>query len=164
MSEKHYEYCFLCDRETGRAGADEDSLFCDACHDDGDAVEGPYCEECWKAHERGHEIQKGLDESQLTAANERIAKLEAGLNEIHGEIGYYLEHDRELLEKISALKDDKEDAVMPSPSFNSLRLRARGLGWSYIQVNTAGKLVGIPPSPANNHDLIEITAAALKAD
>ena len=37
-------------------------------------------------------------------ADERIAELEAGLAEIHGEIGYYLEHDRELLEKIAALK------------------------------------------------------------
>ena len=37
-------------------------------------------------------------------SDEQITKLKAGLTEIHGEIGYYLEHDKELLEKIADLK------------------------------------------------------------
>jgi hypothetical protein len=35
-----YEYCWICNEPTGRAGRADDSLFDD---DDG----GPYCEACW---------------------------------------------------------------------------------------------------------------------
>ncbi len=36
----NYEYCFLCDSLTGRAGRYDDSLY--------DAEgKGPYCPECW---------------------------------------------------------------------------------------------------------------------
>ena len=38
------ELCILCDAPTGKAGACEDSLYCEECGD------GPMCEECFSKH------------------------------------------------------------------------------------------------------------------
>ena len=43
------EYCFLCGESTGRAGAGEDSIYCDECE------KGPFCLECWHKHEHWKE-------------------------------------------------------------------------------------------------------------
>lgn len=40
-----YEMCCACDSPTGRAGRDDDSLYCPVC----DA--GPFCEECFEKHD-----------------------------------------------------------------------------------------------------------------
>ena len=45
-----YELCTDCDARTGRAGAGEDSMFCDT-HDGA----GPFCEECWQTKHSGCE-------------------------------------------------------------------------------------------------------------
>jgi len=44
------EYCQECDQPTGKAGRDEDSLYCDECweHD------GPFCEQCHTVHINRH--------------------------------------------------------------------------------------------------------------
>lgn len=42
---KKYEYCFLCDQPTGRAGGCEDSIYIE---DD-----GPFCEACYKSFLKG---------------------------------------------------------------------------------------------------------------
>ncbi len=56
---------------------------------------------------------------------------------------------------------DMNDSIIPEPSRNSLILRAKQLGWTYIHTNDHGKLVGTPPPPADNHELIEITRDVL---
>ena len=95
-------------------------------------------------------ITKAAD-TNLVAARGRIAELELTMRTmLDGEAGPPLK------------ASDDNDSAMPSPELNALRIRARQLGWSYIQVNAAGKLVGIPPSPASNHDLIEIKSDLLE--
>ncbi len=41
---RRLERCCVCDDPTGRAGAGEDSIFCERCE------VGPFCEECAKGH------------------------------------------------------------------------------------------------------------------
>lgn len=44
------ERCVVCEEPTGNAGAGDGSIYCDACN------EGPFCDECWAAHQEntGH--------------------------------------------------------------------------------------------------------------
>ena len=52
MNQRPFEYCFLCDEPTGRAGRGDDSLYCDECDT------GPYCSSCFDEHHRGNELAK----------------------------------------------------------------------------------------------------------
>lgn len=56
MTEKRYEYCWICDDLTGRAGRADGSLYCEICEEgDLDGNEhGPFCEECWRKHQHDH--------------------------------------------------------------------------------------------------------------
>jgi hypothetical protein len=44
---REIERCVECDEPTGRAGRDDDSLYCDVCG------AGPFCEKCYDEHEIG---------------------------------------------------------------------------------------------------------------
>lgn len=54
MTEASYEECFLCGDLTERAGAGEDSIYCDECDT------GPYCPKCFRIHHEGNELQKNV--------------------------------------------------------------------------------------------------------
>jgi hypothetical protein len=45
MKEPQYEHCYLCDELTSKAGAADDSVYCDECG------AGPFCDECFVGHE-----------------------------------------------------------------------------------------------------------------
>ena len=97
----------------------------------------------------------------------RIKELKGALSRLLKTHTFYTEHDKIAVDGIKdVLKgepvDNKKDMAMPSPEYNALRNQADQLGWSYIRINADGKLVGLPPPPANNQDLIEITAAVLE--
>ena len=44
---REIERCVECDEPTGRAGRDDDSMYCDVCG------AGPFCEGCYDEHEIG---------------------------------------------------------------------------------------------------------------
>lgn len=50
MHKVEIEKCIFCDEPTGRAGRDEDSLYCEQCD------RGPYCESCWDRHLKAYEV------------------------------------------------------------------------------------------------------------
>ncbi len=62
------------------------------------------CDSGTLSQEEAVKVIVDLSAKEMAAAKVRTAELEAGLAEIHSEIGYYLEHDKKLLEKIAALK------------------------------------------------------------
>ncbi len=108
-----------------------------------------------------------LIEDALAAKDTRIAELKGALSRLLETHTFYTEHDKIAVDGIKdVLKgepvNNKKDMAMPSPEHNALRNQADRLGWSYIRINAEGKLVGLPPPPANNQDLIEITAAVLE--
>ncbi len=113
-------------------------------------------------------VQTLINQSQeLAAKDTRIAELKGALSRLLETHTFYTEHDKIAVDGIKdVLKgepvDNKKDMAMPSPEHNALRNQADRLGWSYIRINAEGKLVGLPPPPANNQDLIEITAAVLE--
>ena len=59
-----YEECFICNELTGRAGAGEDSLYCDECD------KGPYCPDCFRKHHESDEkvVQLKVDNEALREA------------------------------------------------------------------------------------------------
>lgn len=52
------ERCIQCNEPTGRAGACEDSMFCDQCGN------GPLCEQCYGESERIAELEAALSEAR----------------------------------------------------------------------------------------------------
>ena len=48
QSQAPLEMCWECGEPTGKAGANEDSLYCAECGD------GPFCEQCFNTHMDNH--------------------------------------------------------------------------------------------------------------
>jgi len=69
------ERCAECDQATGRAGASDDSLYCDQCE------AGPLCQECYDSH-------------KCESTRRYVAKLETAL-ETEGERADNAEQDAE---------------------------------------------------------------------
>jgi hypothetical protein len=85
-----YEYCFICDCETGRAGAGDDSIY-------DSSGNGPYCEDCYakaaqrkisanqrKATERTKKRIAGLVQVEVWIKPEHKQKLKTFLNQLTG--------------------------------------------------------------------------------
>ena len=71
MSDRPLEYCFLCDNPTDKAGAADDSVFCDCCDT------GPYCEECWGKHHDESNTRISKLEAEIALKADYITRLEA---------------------------------------------------------------------------------------
>jgi hypothetical protein len=127
MGEKSYEYCFLCDRETGKAGAVDDSIYCQHCYEDGE--DGPFCEECWTAHIKGHE----RSQTKLTTANETLATYVTQNNRLNATVAEQLSQinrlegaNKDVRERInkaeSIIKKFNSNVAIGEPSWNAVIL------------------------------------------
>jgi len=77
-SQRHNETCAWCGEPTGRAGADEDSIYLDTI--------GPWCEECY------HKIHNATDNTKVMELLRIIAKLAIADNNNNPNVGFVFNH------------------------------------------------------------------------
>lgn len=126
------ETCIQCDQPTGRAGRGEDSLY------DDETDVGPFCEECWEAHES----ERGPAPTVIGTPEGNAATI-AKLNELAVQFGMVFVPDPEKIARAGGLPapaDPDTYAADCSAALTRLARMAAGdkaEGWSLAEAEAA---------------------------